>query len=216
MSPSSEMYLDYLQTDSANEPPGRPALIPLKQVYAFEPVPGSAGRRQAYAHPRPAGQHAGPSTCAATPACSTPCSRASPRWPKPAGRPQASKDWSRLPGATAGAAAALSRAGHRLCADAVRGTQPAGRTTARRDRVTVTLAQSAGLCGHPLHHRWQCADRRVDRATPRRSSWACRRSCGRRPSSMARHWPTRPLRRIDSRLAAEPQRRGTGDVHRRH
>lgn len=41
MSPSSELYLDYLQTDSANEPPGRPALIPLQQVYAFEPVPAA-------------------------------------------------------------------------------------------------------------------------------------------------------------------------------
>lgn len=41
MSPSSELYLDYLQTDSPNEPPGRPALIPLKQVYAFEPVPAA-------------------------------------------------------------------------------------------------------------------------------------------------------------------------------
>ncbi|HYM86244.1 MAG TPA: family 20 glycosylhydrolase [Pseudoxanthomonas sp.] len=41
MSPSSELYLDYLQTDSPNEPPGRPSLIPLKQVYAFEPVPAA-------------------------------------------------------------------------------------------------------------------------------------------------------------------------------
>ncbi|WP_368563407.1 family 20 glycosylhydrolase [Pseudoxanthomonas sp. UTMC 1351] len=39
MSPSSELYFDYLQTHSPNEPPGRPAAIPLKQVYAFEPVP---------------------------------------------------------------------------------------------------------------------------------------------------------------------------------
>ncbi|KAF1720502.1 family 20 glycosylhydrolase [Pseudoxanthomonas wuyuanensis] len=39
MSPSSETYLDYLQTDSPNEPPGRPATIPLEQIYAFEPVP---------------------------------------------------------------------------------------------------------------------------------------------------------------------------------
>ncbi|MEL1263246.1 family 20 glycosylhydrolase [Pseudoxanthomonas putridarboris] len=39
MSPSSETYLDYLQTDSPNEPPGRPATITLEQVYAFEPVP---------------------------------------------------------------------------------------------------------------------------------------------------------------------------------
>jgi hexosaminidase len=41
MSPSNELYLDYLQTDSPNEPPGRPATITLKQVYAFEPVPAA-------------------------------------------------------------------------------------------------------------------------------------------------------------------------------
>ena len=41
MSPSSELYFDYLQTDSVNEPPGRPATIPLKQVYAFEPIPAA-------------------------------------------------------------------------------------------------------------------------------------------------------------------------------
>ena len=39
MSPSSDLYLDYLQTSSAHEPPGRPATITLKQVYDFEPVP---------------------------------------------------------------------------------------------------------------------------------------------------------------------------------
>ena len=39
MSPSSETYLDYLQTDSPNEPPGRPATITLQQIYAFDPIP---------------------------------------------------------------------------------------------------------------------------------------------------------------------------------
>jgi hexosaminidase len=39
MSPSSELYFDYLQTTSADEPPGRPATIDLRKVYAFEPVP---------------------------------------------------------------------------------------------------------------------------------------------------------------------------------
>ncbi|NZA27300.1 family 20 glycosylhydrolase [Luteimonas sp. SJ-92] len=39
MTPSSELYLDYLQTDSPNEPPGRPAMVTLEQVYRFEPVP---------------------------------------------------------------------------------------------------------------------------------------------------------------------------------
>jgi hexosaminidase len=49
MSPSSELYLDYLQTDSPNEPPGRPATITLKQVYAYEPVPATlAADRQAH------------------------------------------------------------------------------------------------------------------------------------------------------------------------
>ncbi|MDB6164723.1 MAG: beta-hexosaminidase, partial [Xanthomonadaceae bacterium] len=39
MSPSSDLYFDYLQTTSADEPPGRPATIGLQQVYAFEPMP---------------------------------------------------------------------------------------------------------------------------------------------------------------------------------
>jgi hexosaminidase len=46
MAPSSELYLDYLQTESPNEPPGRPATIPLKQVYAFEPIPAALTQEQ--------------------------------------------------------------------------------------------------------------------------------------------------------------------------
>lgn len=41
MSPVSSLYLDYLQTASADEPPGRPALVELRSVYAFEPVPAA-------------------------------------------------------------------------------------------------------------------------------------------------------------------------------
>lgn len=41
MSPSSDLYFDYLQTDSPNEPPGRPATIDLRKAYAFEPVPAA-------------------------------------------------------------------------------------------------------------------------------------------------------------------------------
>ena len=41
MSPSSDLYLDYLQTDSPDEPPGRPATIDLRKVYDFEPVPAA-------------------------------------------------------------------------------------------------------------------------------------------------------------------------------
>ena len=41
MAPSSDLYFDYLQTTSANEFPGRPATIPMAQVYAFDPVPSA-------------------------------------------------------------------------------------------------------------------------------------------------------------------------------
>lgn len=41
MAPNSDVYLDYLQTGSPDEPPGRPATITLQEVYAFEPVPAN-------------------------------------------------------------------------------------------------------------------------------------------------------------------------------
>ncbi len=41
MTPSSDLYLDYLQTDAPDEPPGRPAMVTLRQVYDFEPVPAA-------------------------------------------------------------------------------------------------------------------------------------------------------------------------------
>ena len=47
MNASGDLYLDYLQTNSPDEPPGRPSLIPLKQVYAFEPVPAVLDAQQA-------------------------------------------------------------------------------------------------------------------------------------------------------------------------
>src|SRR5690606_7048518 len=39
MTPVDRLYLDYLQTGSPNEPPGRPAQVTLRDVYEFEPVP---------------------------------------------------------------------------------------------------------------------------------------------------------------------------------
>jgi hexosaminidase len=39
MSPVTHMYMDYLQTESPNEPPGRPTTITLQKAYDFEPVP---------------------------------------------------------------------------------------------------------------------------------------------------------------------------------
>ena len=40
MAPVTHLYMDYLQTNSPNEPPGRPTLTELRKVYDFEPVPG--------------------------------------------------------------------------------------------------------------------------------------------------------------------------------
>ncbi|MFT4198798.1 MAG: family 20 glycosylhydrolase [Pseudoxanthomonas sp.] len=39
MAPTTDLYLDYLQTDSPDEPGGRLKLLPLERVYRFEPVP---------------------------------------------------------------------------------------------------------------------------------------------------------------------------------
>ncbi|MFD0724598.1 beta-N-acetylhexosaminidase [Lysobacter brunescens] len=41
MSPVSHLYLDYLQTESPNEPPGRPTTVTLRKLYDFDPVPDS-------------------------------------------------------------------------------------------------------------------------------------------------------------------------------
>ena len=48
MTPVTHMYMDYLQTNSADEPPGRPTTTELKKVYEFEPVPAglAADKRQ--------------------------------------------------------------------------------------------------------------------------------------------------------------------------
>jgi len=39
MAPSPDLYLDHLQSDAADEAPGRPDVRTLKDIYAFEPVP---------------------------------------------------------------------------------------------------------------------------------------------------------------------------------
>lgn len=48
MSPVGYLYLDYLQTASPNEPPGRPTQVTLGKLYNFEPVPAGlpADKRQ--------------------------------------------------------------------------------------------------------------------------------------------------------------------------
>jgi hexosaminidase len=39
LAPSPDLYMDYLESDSDNEPPGRPVIVRLEDVYAFEPLP---------------------------------------------------------------------------------------------------------------------------------------------------------------------------------
>jgi hexosaminidase len=39
MSPSTDLYFDFLQSMSEAEVPGRPSMIPLHKVYAYEPIP---------------------------------------------------------------------------------------------------------------------------------------------------------------------------------
>jgi N-acetyl-beta-hexosaminidase len=39
MAPSPVLYLDHLQSDAPDEPPGRPAVESLEDVYDYEPVP---------------------------------------------------------------------------------------------------------------------------------------------------------------------------------
>ncbi len=46
MAPGSTLYLDFLQTDLPDEPPGRPAFIPLQKIYDFDPVPTELDQAQ--------------------------------------------------------------------------------------------------------------------------------------------------------------------------
>jgi hexosaminidase len=47
MAPSPDLYLDHLQSSAHDEPPGRPSLITLADVYKFEPVPSELDATQA-------------------------------------------------------------------------------------------------------------------------------------------------------------------------
>jgi hexosaminidase len=47
MAPSPLMYFDHIQSDSHDEPPGRPDVVSLHDVYAYEPVPQALDAAQA-------------------------------------------------------------------------------------------------------------------------------------------------------------------------
>jgi len=46
MAPGNTLYLDFLQTNSPDEPPGRPKFISMQRVYAFDPVPAQLTEAQ--------------------------------------------------------------------------------------------------------------------------------------------------------------------------
>ena len=47
MSPAPSLYLDYLQSDSSDEPPGRPNYVTLQDMYSFNVVPDAIGAESA-------------------------------------------------------------------------------------------------------------------------------------------------------------------------
>ena len=47
LAPSPSLYLDDLQSDAHDEPPGRPPVVSLKDVYDFNPMPAEIGQEQA-------------------------------------------------------------------------------------------------------------------------------------------------------------------------
>ena len=47
MAPSPVLYLDHWQSDSPREPPGRPGIVSLEDVYAFEPIPAELAPAEA-------------------------------------------------------------------------------------------------------------------------------------------------------------------------
>ncbi|MCW4455582.1 family 20 glycosylhydrolase [Flavobacterium sp. MXW15] len=46
MAPGHTLYLDFLQTDLPDEPPGRPKFTPMQKIYAFDPVPEALTQAQ--------------------------------------------------------------------------------------------------------------------------------------------------------------------------
>ncbi len=47
MAPAPILYLDHLQSDSPREPPGRPAVVTLEEIYEYEPVPPGLSSKEA-------------------------------------------------------------------------------------------------------------------------------------------------------------------------
>ena len=131
MAPAPTLYLDHLQSDSPREPPGRPAVVTLEDIYAYEPVPpGLAPRRHATSSAR--SSMPGPSTCGCPSASSTRPSRAPRRSPKSTWSPASARDWHGFPGAARGAVRPLPHARNPLRRYGVRAACAAGAGTGIR------------------------------------------------------------------------------------
>ena len=56
MSPSPALYLDHVQSTLHDEPPGRPDVISVADIYNYEPVPAELDAKAGAPHPRRAGE----------------------------------------------------------------------------------------------------------------------------------------------------------------
>ncbi len=205
MSPSSDLYFDYLQTDSPDEPPGRPATITLRKVYDFEPVPAAldAARRRHILglqanvwteHMRSFArvEHAIFPRIAAV---------AETGW-----SPAASKDYAdflaRLP-----AQLARYRALGIPYAQTPFAVRMDATSSGSGETVDVTLSNPLDL-GEIRYTTDGSAPAPARPAIARRCSCGCRRNCAQPRSSMARRWPTR------RRVASMPHRCCSGRTRR--
>ena len=141
MAPSPVLYLDHRQSDSPREPPGRPGIVTLADVYAFEPVP-AVSRRRRRATSSVLRSMPGPSICGC-PRASTSGVPARARSRKPPGR-HGRAQLERLPVAARRAVCALSQARHPF-----RGLRFRARFTragaADGDALRVTLSQQSSF-----------------------------------------------------------------------
>ena len=195
MSPSSELYLDYLQTDSPNEPPGRPATITLKQVYAFEPVPAAlAADKRAHIlglqanvwteHMRSFArvQHAIFPRIAAL---------AETGW-SPRGTRRAGTDSSRACRRNYGVTANWTSVTRRRRSKYAARWSPTARGTRSRSACPTSLGYA------DMRYTTDGSDRLQLEAYAAPFSWRCRCNCVRRCSSRDTRWPMRRCDAIDA------------------
>ena len=93
LAPGGSLYFDHLQSDRSDEPSGRYDVLPLKKVYAFDPIDRLADAGRGPPRARVPRRRCGRSCCPRPGMSSTRCFRASTRWPRWPGRRPAARDW---------------------------------------------------------------------------------------------------------------------------